>query len=473
MKEERSKTDFFADDKALTLLEKLADYMPGGMFMYKADGDERLVFFNKKMVEYLGCDSGEDFIEYTSGSFRGIVHPDDLERVEREIEKQIEKNSDAFDFVRYRIIRKDGEIRWVSDYGHLVHSAAYGDVYYVFVADDTEARLLDAAEKAANIIAEERKKFAEIVNPYRKDEKASVGALIGMSVLLVSDSVPIRRAYREILKGSGAEVTESAPGEAALTALMQGGAFDAVVIDAAVSKTSAPETIKKLHTAMFADAVSVPIIAVCENEGERFVECIRAGADKCVGRQFSGAMIAGLVLSCMRERTEKLKKKLADAIRLANTDSLTHVKNVTAYTDKVAELTGEIAAGADISFAIVMCDVNGLKTVNDTQGHEMGDVYIKNCCRILCDVYAHSPVYRIGGDEFTAVLRGIDYDRRDELLKDFHERVRKAEMIETVTEGRASIAGGMGVFDPGVDRTVADVMKKADAAMYNLKRRTV
>ena len=82
-----------------------------------------------------------------------------------------------------------------------------------------------------------------------------------------------------------------------------------------------------------------------------------------------------------------------------NKDSLTGVGNKTAYIKKTNEINEQIRNGFK-DFAVVMIDINGLKAVNDNYGHANGDLYIKGCCHIICEVFKHSPVYRIGGDEF-------------------------------------------------------------------------
>ena len=85
-----------------------------------------------------GCESGDEFIRYVGNSFRGMVHPEDLERVEEEIASQIESGDDSHDHVLYRINRKDGSIRYFNDYGHFVHSESFGDIYYVYLIDITD-----------------------------------------------------------------------------------------------------------------------------------------------------------------------------------------------------------------------------------------------------------------------------------------------------------------------------------------------
>ena len=112
--------------------------IPGGFFIYRAGGNEELIYANDAMLRLFRCDTIEEFQELTGNSFKGIVHPDDLERVEAYIAHQIEGDLQEHDYVEYRIIRKDGEICWVEDFGHLVHDETEGDIFYVFISDITE-----------------------------------------------------------------------------------------------------------------------------------------------------------------------------------------------------------------------------------------------------------------------------------------------------------------------------------------------
>ena len=112
--------------------------IPGGFFIYRADESEELIYVNDAMLRLFKCDTIEEFKELTGNSFKGIVHPDDLEQVEAYITHQIEGDFQEHDYVEYRIIRKDGEVCWVEDFGHLVHDETEGDVFYVFISDITE-----------------------------------------------------------------------------------------------------------------------------------------------------------------------------------------------------------------------------------------------------------------------------------------------------------------------------------------------
>ena len=151
------------------------------------------------------------------------------------------------------------------------------------------------------------------------------------------------------------------------------------------------------------------------------------------------------------------------------TDALTGVKNKAAYDKKAEKLSWDIVNNV-AEFGIVMADLNNLKQVNDQFGHEHGNEYIVGGCKLICNVFAHSPVYRVGGDEFIVVLQGDDYLKREELAgkvrEQFEEHSRDAGAKPWE---RYSAAVGMSVYKK--QDTVADVLKRADQEMYREKAR--
>lgn len=118
---------------------EISECIPGGFFIYHAEGEEKLIFFNNEVLKIYGCETREEFKNLTGNSFKGMVHPDDLVLVENDINDQIQKENDI-DYVEYRIICKDGTEKYVRDYGRFVHTELYGDVYYVFINDITHER---------------------------------------------------------------------------------------------------------------------------------------------------------------------------------------------------------------------------------------------------------------------------------------------------------------------------------------------
>ncbi len=160
-------------------------------------------------------------------------------------------------------------------------------------------------------------------------------------------------------------------------------------------------------------------------------------------------------------------KALNTEKELARRDEMTGVKNKTAYMELEKSVQANIDNDVDyLPFAIVVCDANDLKKINDTEGHVAGDKYIKEASQLLCDIFDHSPVFRIGGDEFVVFLRGNDYTSRNELMDRLHEQI-----IKNLKSGSGPIlASGVAEYEPATDNLVSEVFDRADQKMYEDKQ---
>ena len=157
-------------------------------------------------------------------------------------------------------------------------------------------------------------------------------------------------------------------------------------------------------------------------------------------------------------------ERLASANTKANVDALTGIRNKLAYNELEERMNRQIASRSQQPFAITVFDVNDLKKINDTKGHQAGDEYICRACKIICEKFKHSPVFRIGGDEFVAISSGEDYEQIDELIEFFSQRNAQAKQ-----NGGVVIACGMARYD-GED-IVASVFLRADKKMYENKKK--
>ncbi|MCR5828794.1 MAG: diguanylate cyclase [Lachnospiraceae bacterium] len=134
----------YTDDFSLTkytmpVIRQMAEVIPGGFFIYRENEKREIVYQNTKVLEIFGCKNVDEFQELTDNSFEKMVHPDDFPSIQKSIDHQIDsEDGNSMDHVMYRIIRKDGQIRWIDDYGHYSHSPDYGDIYYVFINDITD-----------------------------------------------------------------------------------------------------------------------------------------------------------------------------------------------------------------------------------------------------------------------------------------------------------------------------------------------
>ena len=116
-------------------------------------------------------------------------------------------------------------------------------------------------------------------------------------------------------------------------------------------------------------------------------------------------------------------------------------------------------------FAVVQCDVNGLKYINDTKGHKAGDDYIRSASHLICELFQHSPVYRTGGDEFVVYLSGRDFMNRDEILGELNHRAEAH-----IYSGEVVVSAGMSEFHSGEDHSFHSVFERADKRMYERKQ---
>ncbi len=189
----------------------------------------------------------------------------------------------------------------------------------------------------------------------------------------------------------------------------------------------------------------------------------------------SGMLITGLFALSLavllanyisQQKWEKQANEERDQARtLALTDPMTGVKSKTAYLLIEQNYNSGIEEKTSEPFSVVVCDVNGLKKINDTLGHKAGDEYIKSASTMICDIFQHSPVYRTGGDEFVVILTGRDFLIRKELVLALHDR-----SVENISAGGVVISGGYSDYDPKHDITFHDVFERADALMYEEKQ---
>lgn len=169
----------------------------------------------------------------------------------------------------------------------------------------------------------------------------------------------------------------------------------------------------------------------------------------------------------INQKNERIKK-LDES---SHKDALTRVNNKAAYLDMCNNLNKSLKSDKDFDVAIIMADVNNLKQVNDTFGHDKGDEYLKGCCKILCDTFKHSSVYRIGGDEFVIIAQNEDFNRRSVLYSNLIELFDKYYLQEDKPlYERYSMSLGY-AENTELDNTIEDVFKRADSIMYKNKNK--
>ncbi|MBR3770448.1 MAG: PAS domain-containing protein, partial [Lachnospiraceae bacterium] len=118
--------------------QEFVENVPGGYFVYTADEKEMIIAANTECLKIFQCETLEEFMHLVKGSFKNFVYEEDYVQATNRINMQIHQDATGYDHVVYRIVRSDGAIRWIDDYGHLVNDAKYGKVFHVFISDITD-----------------------------------------------------------------------------------------------------------------------------------------------------------------------------------------------------------------------------------------------------------------------------------------------------------------------------------------------
>ena len=171
-------------------------------------------------------------------------------------------------------------------------------------------------------------------------------------------------------------------------------------------------------------------------------------------------------LTEMNRALEVSHKETEEMSELAKRDGLTGVHNKISYDADIEELNAEIKAKKSPLFGIAMIDLNYLKTINDTNGHKVGDDSLKKLVKAICSTFHRYRVYRVGGDEFVVIIRNIKEDKVKVLIKQFYEKIDELNQKEFLSSQEISAAIGYAQFDEKHDQNVDDVYKRADRTMY-------
>lgn len=179
----------------------------------------------------------------------------------------------------------------------------------------------------------------------------------------------------------------------------------------------------------------------------------------------------GRLTRSFKNLSDTVKAHISDLHGQVFLDALTSVKNKGALSQDLNEMQKAIDSGAkDQAFAIGVFDCDFLKQINDRHGHDKGDLFLKKAAHTICAVFKHSPVFRMGGDEFAVILMNEDYLNRDALLEQFDITAEKNNAAAAAPWEEVHLSKGFAVFNPSEDSAVTDVMQRADQLMYENKR---
>ena len=179
----------------------------------------------------------------------------------------------------------------------------------------------------------------------------------------------------------------------------------------------------------------------------------------------------GRLTNTFKRMSQHMKDHISDLSKQVFVDALTHVKNKGAFSSYIENLQQQMNKDREkLIFAIGIFDCNDLKSINDQFGHSSGDTYIKTASRTICRTFQHSPVFRIGGDEFSVILENEDYQNREELAGLFDRYCAEVNESTSNRWEQVHVAMGIAAYDPDIDTSVNDVIHRADKIMYDNKK---
>ena len=185
-----------------------------------------------------------------------------------------------------------------------------------------------------------------------------------------------------------------------------------------------------------------------------------------------------LIILILLLRSIQAEKKVLEEEHLVDdlnkrvfVDALTHVRNKGGFDNYMQELQDRLDQDDQMKFAVGVFDCDDLKGINDQNGHDKGNLYLQAASRLICRVFQHSPVFRTGGDEFVVVLQNDDFANREELVKQFNSSCEETCAAAENKWDEVHISMGIAEYDPAIDSSVHDTVRRADRTMYENKRK--
>jgi diguanylate cyclase (GGDEF)-like protein/PAS domain S-box-containing protein len=398
------------------------------------DHDQRLdtIYWSPEQRRIYGWDADEPV---TLPKFIACVHPDDMERIAASVQRAHDPAGDGTFDVEHRIIRRDGSMRWIITRSQTFFEGTGLERHAVrtvgAVADISDAR---NAEQAL------------------RDSEARYQTLIDTvpdPVLVHVDGryVYANPAALQLLRATNADQIVGS---------------DALSIVHPDSREFADERIRRQQR-----GEPVP-----RNVEQRWLRLDGTGVDvEVTGIPFLyGGKRAVHVIS--RDITER-KQVQAHIEHLAYHDPLTQLPNRSLLLDRLQQALARCRRRA-LRGALLFIDLDRFKTINDSLGHPIGDLLLREVARCLTThVRGEDTVARLGGDEFVVLLAEIEANRETAA----HEARAIADKIHAALSRDFTVAGytlhvgasiGLVVFPDG-DETADDILRHADIAMYRAK----
>ena len=190
-----------------------------------------------------------------------------------------------------------------------------------------------------------------------------------------------------------------------------------------------------------------------------------------IALDYSGNDEVGRLTSTFKRLTAHMKENITALNRRAYIDALTSVRNKWAYASFIDDLqTCLDADDGNMQFAVGVFDCDDLKVINDKYGHDKGDIYLKTASSLMCRIFKRSPVFRIGGDEFSVIFQNDAFQDRDGLIREFRNAMAEVNASADNPWEQVRVSFGIAEYDAEQDGAIIDVVRRADKNMYENKR---
>lgn len=287
-----------------------------------------------------------------------------------------------------------------------------------------------------------------------------------LTILLVEDNPGDIRLVRELLAADQSEsfTLVTADRQETALAILDSHDITAILLDIELPDSSGLNTLLKIH----ANAPGIPIVVLSSIADEGLaVRSVQQGAQDFLvkGHVDAHQLTRSLRYAIERKRTEERLN------HLAHYDSLTGLSNRKHFYDTLKNSIA-LARRHETKLALLLLDLNGFKSINDTLGHYVGDLLLQGVALRLRECMRETDcVARIGGDEFTLILTDI-YDEEDAATA--ASKIIDAVRPPFLIDGRSldiGVSVGISIYPADTDH-IESLVRNADVAMYQAKAET-
>ena len=279
-------------------------------------------------------------------------------------------------------------------------------------------------------------------------------------VLIVDDSIVMRNEMKRMLKLQMYQVFSAAHGEEALVYIKDNPDIKLVLTDYNMPVIDGFELTKTLREEY--SKMQMSIIGITANSDEMISsKFLKIGANDFINKPFTKEELVCRVNNAI-ESLEYIET-ISD---MANTDFLTGARNRRSFYKEIDQYMEECKSSGE-EFTIAMIDIDHFKNVNDTYGHDVGDIAIKELVRLITEnIKGLDIVARFGGEEFCVLLKNIDKSSAVEIF--VRLRLKVANNVININNNKIQYTISTGLtFD--CDEGVEEMLNQADMALYNAK----